>query len=120
MAANAARRALRRLAKAAPLLASVLSGLLAICLELLYPRSSSFRPYPSPVLNFFGYGFGRGESLESILGSMTEVAEGVATARALKELVERDVKGYRKDLKYPILFGVSDILEDKLKPRDGR
>lgn len=66
-----------------------------------------------------GYRIGRGESLESILGSMTEVAEGVATARALKELVERDVKGYRKDLKYPILFGVSDILEGKLKPREG-
>ena len=32
-------------------------------------------------------------------GSMSQVAEGVATARALRELVNKRVKGYRKDLK---------------------
>lgn len=46
-----------------------------------------------------GYRLGQGESLDEILGSMSQVAEGVATARSLKELVNKRVKGYRKDLK---------------------
>ena len=46
-----------------------------------------------------GYRLGKGETLEEILDSMSEVAEGVATARALTQLVDARVKGYRKDLK---------------------
>ena len=33
--------------------------------------------------------------------------------------LRRQVRGYRKDLKYPILFGVAAILEGKLSPREG-
>lgn len=66
-----------------------------------------------------GYRIGQGESIDEILDSMSEVAEGVATARALKQLVNDRVKGYRKDLKYPILFGVADILDGTLSPREG-
>jgi hypothetical protein len=29
------------------------------------------------------------------------------------------VRGYRRDLKYPILFGVAAILDGKLTPRQG-
>jgi len=66
-----------------------------------------------------GYRLGKGESLDEILESMSEVAEGVATAKALTQLVNARVKGYRKDLKYPILFGVEAILEGKISPREG-
>ena len=48
-----------------------------------------------------------------------QVAEGVATARALVELIDARVKGFRRDLKYPILFGVAAILEGELTPAEG-
>jgi len=66
-----------------------------------------------------GYRLGQGESLEEIVASMSEVAEGVATSRALARLLSQQVKGYRRDLKYPILFGVAAILEGELTPAEG-
>mmetsp|Transcript_159164 Transcript_159164/g.305344 ORF Transcript_159164/g.305344 Transcript_159164/m.305344 type:complete len:354 (+) Transcript_159164:3-1064(+) len=66
-----------------------------------------------------GFRLGKGESLEEILESMSQVAEGVATARALTELIDQKVKGYRKDLKYPILYGVKAILDGEISPREG-
>ena len=50
---------------------------------------------------------------------MSQVAEGVATATALRQLVNKKVKGYRKDLKYPILYGVAQVLDGKITPREG-
>ena len=46
-----------------------------------------------------GKRLGSGESLEDILGSTDEVAEGVATSRAIAQLLEQRVRGYRRDLK---------------------
>jgi len=66
-----------------------------------------------------GIRLGRGEKLEDILASTSEVAEGVATARAVTALVNAKVRGYRRDLKFPILFGVAAILDGKLSPREG-
>ena len=66
-----------------------------------------------------GYRLGKGESLDEILASMSQVAEGVDTARSLVQLVNARVKGYRKDLKYPILYGVAAILDGEISPREG-
>jgi glycerol-3-phosphate dehydrogenase (NAD+) len=66
-----------------------------------------------------GLRLGQGEKLEDILESMSEVAEGVATARALTKLIDERVTGFRKDLKYPILFGVSQILDGEIDAREG-
>ena len=57
--------------------------------------------------------------MEEILATTTEVAEGVDTAGALVDLIKSRSKGYRLDLKYPIIFGVRDILEGKLGAREG-
>jgi len=67
----------------------------------------------------FGYRLGKGETMEEILKSTTEVAEGVDTAIALVDFIKKKCKGYRLDLKYPILFGVGRILEGKETPLDG-
>jgi glycerol-3-phosphate dehydrogenase (NAD+) len=67
----------------------------------------------------FGYRLGKGETMEEILASSTEVAEGVATSIALVNFIKIKCKGYRLDLKYPILFGVASILEGKLTPLEG-
>lgn len=61
-----------------------------------------------------GIRLGKGETLAEIKEDMNEVAEGVATAGALVELIKDRNKGYRLDLKYPIIFGVRDILDGKL------
>ena len=45
---------------------------------------------------------------------VAQVAEGVDTAFALVDLIKAKSKGYRLDLKYPIIFGVRNILEGKL------
>ena len=66
-----------------------------------------------------GLRLGRGESLDDILGSTDEVAEGVATSRAIAQLIDKKVHGYRRDLKYPILFGVAAILDGEISPREG-
>lgn len=57
--------------------------------------------------------------MEEILESTTEVAEGVDTALAVVNLIQKDLKGYRLDLKYPILFGIARILKGKQTPREG-
>lgn len=67
----------------------------------------------------FGYRLGKGESMEEIRASTTEVAEGVDTSIALVNLIKTKCKGYRLDLKYPILFGVADILKGNQTPEDG-
>jgi len=66
-----------------------------------------------------GIRIGKGEKLEDIRNDMNEVAEGVETAGALVELIKSRNKGYRLDLKYPIIFGVRDILDGKLDAREG-
>eukprot|EP00804_Cyclotella_cryptica_P009588 CCRYP_006276-RA/>CCRYP_006276-RA protein AED:0.10 eAED:0.10 QI:284/1/1/1/1/1/2/237/415 len=69
----------------------------------------------------FGYRLGKGETAEEIKASMggSEVAEGVDTSIALVKMIKEKCKGYRLDLKYPILFGMSDIIEGKMKPMEG-
>lgn len=67
----------------------------------------------------FGYRLGKGETMEDILTSTTEVAEGVETSKALVKMIKKKCKGYRLDLKFPILFGVADILEGKQTPEEG-
>lgn len=67
----------------------------------------------------FGYRLGQGESMEEILESTSEVAEGVDTSIALVRMIKQRCKGYRLDLKYPILFGVANILEGKQTPLEG-
>ena len=57
--------------------------------------------------------------MEEILASTSEVAEGVDTALAVVRLIEKECKGYRLDLKYPILFGIARILEGKSTPLEG-
>ena len=57
--------------------------------------------------------------MKEILESTTEVAEGVDTSIALVNFIKTRCKGYRLDLKYPILFGVAAILEGELTPLDG-
>ena len=67
----------------------------------------------------FGYRLGKGETMEEILASTTEVAEGVETSKALVNLIRTKCKGYRLDLKFPILFGIASILEGTLTPEEG-
>ena len=67
----------------------------------------------------FGYRLGQGETMQEILESTNEVAEGVDTALAVVRLIEKECNGYRLDLKYPILFGIARILEGKSTPLDG-
>lgn len=67
----------------------------------------------------FGYRLGKGETMEEILVSTSEVAEGVDTALAVVRLIETECRGYRLDLKYPILFGIARILEGKSTPLEG-
>jgi glycerol-3-phosphate dehydrogenase (NAD+) len=67
----------------------------------------------------FGFRLGKGETMEEIKASSTEVAEGVDTAIALVNLIKAKCKGYRLDLKFPILFGVASILEGNLTPLEG-
>ena len=67
----------------------------------------------------FGYRLGKGETMEEILASTTEVAEGVDTSIALVNLIKSKCKGYRLDLKFPILFGVANILQGNQTPEEG-
>lgn len=69
----------------------------------------------------FGYRLGKGETAEEIRASMggSEVAEGVDTSIALVKMIKEKCKGYRLDLKYPILFGMADIIEGRMKPMEG-
>ena len=58
-----------------------------------------------------GVRLGQGESVEEILGSMKEVAEGVPTAAAVVELARK----YRVQL--PVLTAVAYILAGRITPR---
>lgn len=66
-----------------------------------------------------GVRLGRGERLDDILSDMGEVAEGVETAFALERLIKKSHKSYRLDLKFPIIFGVAEILRGDRTPREG-
>lgn len=69
-----------------------------------------------------GVRLGRGEALQDILNTSPQIAEGVATAKALVQWLGEDEENpqeTRASLKYPILFGVAAILEEKLTPREG-
>ncbi len=57
--------------------------------------------------------------MDEIRASSTEVAEGVDTSIALVNFIRTNCKGYRLDLKFPILFGVAAILQGHLTPLDG-
>ena len=59
-----------------------------------------------------GKRLGAGESLEQILGSMTQVAEGVATAGAVMKLARKH------KVSLPVLTAVARILEDGVDPRE--
>lgn len=50
---------------------------------------------------------------------MRQVAEGVATAFSLVQLIEKTNRAYRRELSYPIIFGVKEILEGKRTPAEG-
>ena len=58
-----------------------------------------------------GVRLGRGERLDDILGSSTQVAEGVATAEALVAVARR----HRVSL--PVLTAVARIVQQELTPR---
>lgn len=66
-----------------------------------------------------GVRLGKGESLEEIISSSNEVAEGVATSLSVVELIRKNDRSYRLDLKFPILFGVAEILQGQRTPREG-
>jgi len=67
-----------------------------------------------------GIRLGEGEDLQAILASSTEVAEGYATAFSLIEFIETKLpRSFRMDLKFPILFGVAQVLKGQRSPRDG-
>mmetsp|Transcript_87569 Transcript_87569/g.175185 ORF Transcript_87569/g.175185 Transcript_87569/m.175185 type:complete len:406 (-) Transcript_87569:302-1519(-) len=66
-----------------------------------------------------GIRIGRGEKLKDIIRSSTEVAEGVDTAFSLEKILLKINKSYRRDLKFPIIFGVCEILKGKITPEEG-
>jgi len=79
-----------------------------------------------------GVRLGRGESLDAILASSRQIAEGVETARALERwlltgsaaMEAGDAGGLttaaaRAAIRYPILLGVAAVLDGRLTPRDG-
>lgn len=66
-----------------------------------------------------GIRIGRGERLKDILASSTEVAEGVDTAFSLEKLILNRNNSFRRDLKFPIIFGVCQILRGKITPEEG-
>jgi len=49
-----------------------------------------------------------------------QVAEGAATAFSLVQLIEKtNNRAFRRELNYPIIFGVKEILEGKRTPAEG-
>ncbi|KAK4532771.1 hypothetical protein CCYA_CCYA13G3628 [Cyanidiococcus yangmingshanensis] len=68
-----------------------------------------------------GFRLGQGETLDHILSTSTQVAEGVPTAKAVAELIAKQfphLGRVRLALKFPILLGVTDVLENKVSPRE--
>mmetsp|Transcript_25287 Transcript_25287/g.60895 ORF Transcript_25287/g.60895 Transcript_25287/m.60895 type:complete len:303 (+) Transcript_25287:35-943(+) len=66
-----------------------------------------------------GERIGKGEMLGEILSAADQVSEGVPTAAALVKLIQERDHSYRIDLKYPIIFGVADILKGSRTPLEG-
>lgn len=71
-----------------------------------------------------GVRLGRGEKLEDILSTSRQIAEGVATAKALVKWLgggaEENSPAYiRASLKFPILYGVAAILDGRITPKEG-
>lgn len=70
-----------------------------------------------------GVRLGRGEKLEDILSTSRQIAEGVATAKALVKWLgggEENSPAYiRARLKFPILYGVAAILDGRITPKEG-
>jgi len=67
-----------------------------------------------------GFRLGRGEKLEDILSSSAEIAEGYATSLSLVDFIDQKLtRSFRKDLKFPILYGVAAILKGLRTPREG-
>ncbi|EME30216.1 glycerol-3-phosphate dehydrogenase (NAD(P)+) isoform 1 [Galdieria sulphuraria] len=68
-----------------------------------------------------GYRLGKGESLNEILTTSQEVAEGVATAKAVVEWLPAvlNTTYTRALVRFPILLSVAPILEGKLTPEEG-
>lgn len=68
-----------------------------------------------------GFRIGQGESLEHILSTSTQVAEGVPTAKAVAELIAKQfphLSHVRLVLKFPILLGVTEVLENRISPKE--
>lgn len=59
-----------------------------------------------------GEGLGKGESLETILARLGQVAEGVPAARAVRTLAERH------GIRVPVCQAVAALLEGELSPRE--
>lgn len=66
-----------------------------------------------------GIRIAKGEKLKDIVASTKEVAEGVDTAFSLEKILINMDRVYRRDLKFPIVFGVCQILRGKITPQDG-
>mmetsp|Transcript_41217 Transcript_41217/g.92826 ORF Transcript_41217/g.92826 Transcript_41217/m.92826 type:complete len:148 (-) Transcript_41217:116-559(-) len=66
-----------------------------------------------------GIRLGKGERLKDIVKEMSEVAEGVDTAYSLERILNRLDRSFRRDLKFPIVFGVCEILRGKITPEEG-
>jgi glycerol-3-phosphate dehydrogenase (NAD+) len=68
-----------------------------------------------------GYRLGKGERLDEILKTSQEVAEGVATAKAVVEWLPSilNTTYTRALVRFPILLSVAPILEGKLTPEEG-
>jgi glycerol-3-phosphate dehydrogenase (NAD+) len=71
-----------------------------------------------------GVRLGRGETLEDILSTSRQIAEGVVTAQALVRWLgggteENTPAALRASIRYPILYGVAAILDGKMTPREG-
>ncbi|GJQ09863.1 hypothetical protein GpartN1_g1654.t1 [Galdieria partita] len=68
-----------------------------------------------------GYRLGKGETLSEILKTSQEVAEGVATAKAVVEWLPAvlNTTYTRALVRFPILLSVAPILEGRLTPEEG-
>jgi glycerol-3-phosphate dehydrogenase (NAD+) len=59
-----------------------------------------------------GVRLGKGESIEAILASVTEVAEGVATAPAALKLAQKH------NIDVPIIFGIARLIAGELSAKE--
>jgi glycerol-3-phosphate dehydrogenase len=62
---------------------------------------------------YVGRKLGEGETLDNILKGMSEVAEGVWTARAVRTLAAR-----YGDIQLPIMFAVAAVVDGQLTPKE--